>query len=116
MSRSPCSAVRPASGTAAASSNESWAGFCARVDNALLKLRESMQKSQTVVVFTSGGPITAVVQQLLQLRDERAFRLNWTLANAAITKLIVSDSRMHLSSLNDHAHFEGVHPDLITYR
>lgn len=95
---------------------ESWGGFCARVENALLRLRERLGKSQTALVFTSGGPITAVVQQLLQLRDEKAFRLNWTLANAAITKLIYSEHGLHLSSLNDHAHFEGAHARLITYR
>ncbi|MEQ1439826.1 histidine phosphatase family protein [Fontimonas sp. SYSU GA230001] len=95
---------------------ESWAGFCARIEHALLRLRERLTRSQTALVFTSGGPITAVVQQLLHLQDEKAFRLNWTLANAAITKLIYSERGLHLSSLNDHAHFEGVHPDLITYR
>lgn len=95
---------------------ESWAGFCARIEQALLRLRARLTKSQTALVFTSGGPITAVVQQLLHLQDEKAFRLNWTLANAAITKLIHTGRSLHLSTLNDHAHFEGVHPDLITYR
>ncbi len=95
---------------------ESWAGFCARVEQALLRLRQRLAPSQTALVFTSGGPITAVVQRLLRLHDEQAFRLNWTLANAAISKLIYSRHGLYLSSLNDHAHFEGAHADLITYR
>lgn len=95
---------------------ESWAGFCARVEQALTRLRERLGKSQTALVFTSGGPIAAVIQRLLHLPDENAFRLNWTLANAAVTKLIYSDRGLYLSTVNDHAHFEGVHADLITYR
>lgn len=95
---------------------ESWAGFCARVEQALTRLRERLGKSQTALVFTSGGPITAAIQRLLHLPDENAFRLNWTLANAAVTKLIYSDRGLYLSTVNDHAHFEGVHANLITYR
>lgn len=95
---------------------ESWAGFCARVDQSLGRLQARIGKSQTALVFTSGGPISAVAQKLLHLRDAPAFRLNWTLANAAISKLICSRQGLYLSTLNDHAHFEGVRSDLITYR
>lgn len=95
---------------------ESWAGFCARVDRALTELHTSLGKSQTALVFTSGGPITAVIQRMLHLSDENAFRLNWTLANAAISKLIYSSHALNLSTVNDHAHFEGEHARLITYR
>ncbi len=95
---------------------ESWTAFRARIAGALTRLRQRLDKSQTALVFTSGGPISVVVQRLLQLSDETTLRLNWTLANAAITKLIYSDRGLYLSTVNDHAHFEGVHPDLITYR
>ncbi|MEW6167082.1 MAG: histidine phosphatase family protein [Pseudomonadota bacterium] len=95
---------------------ESWSGFCTRIEQALNRLHQRLGKSQTALVFTSGGPITAVVQRLLRLGDERTFRLNWTLANAALTKLIYSSRGLYLSTLNDHAHFEGAHAHLITYR
>lgn len=95
---------------------ESWTAFRARVEGALTRLRQRLGKSQTALVFTSGGPITAVVQHLMQLPDDRAFRLNWTLANCGITKLIYSDRGVYLSSLNEHSCFEGANARLITYR
>ncbi|HEY0974760.1 MAG TPA: histidine phosphatase family protein [Solimonas sp.] len=95
---------------------ESWTAFRARVEDALTRLRQRLGKSQTALVFTSGGPITAVVQHLMQLPDDRAFRLNWTLANCGITKLIYSDRGVYVSSVNEHACFEGAQARLITYR
>ncbi|WP_370306559.1 histidine phosphatase family protein [Sinimarinibacterium flocculans] len=95
---------------------ESWAGFCARVQQALQRLHARLGKSQTALVFTSGGPISAVAQRLLHLPEANTLRVNWTLANAAITKLIYSERALYLSTLNDHAHFEGLRTDLITYR
>jgi len=94
---------------------ESWPAFCARVGDALQGLHAQLGKSQTALVFTSGGPIAAVVRERLQLGDERTARLNWTLANAAVTKLIYSDRDIYLSSFNEHGHFEH-EPRLITYR
>ncbi|MES0872955.1 histidine phosphatase family protein [Sinimarinibacterium thermocellulolyticum] len=95
---------------------ESWRAFCVRVQQALQRLHARLGKSQTALVFTSGGPISAVAQQLLHLSDANTLRLNWTLANAAISKLIYSERALYLSTLNDHAHFEGARADLITYR
>ncbi len=95
---------------------ESWAGFCARVDGALQRLRERLEKSQTALVFTSGGVIAAVAQHLLQLDDTHTYKLNWTMANASVTKLIYSERSVYLSTLNEHAHFEGALSHLITYR
>src|SRR3546814_2587194 len=65
---------------------ESWPAFCARCEGAAQQLPATLGRSKTALVFTSGGPITAIVRQLLGLSDERAIRLNWTLANAAVTK------------------------------
>jgi len=95
---------------------ESWAGFCARVDGALRGLRERLGKSQTALVFTSGGVISAVAQHLLHLSDTHTYQLNWTMANASVTKLIYSERSLYLSTLNEHAHFEGALSHLITYR
>jgi broad specificity phosphatase PhoE len=94
---------------------ESWQDFRSRVDGALQRLHAQLGRSQTAVVFTSGGPISAVAGRLLGLDDERTLRLNWTLANAAVTKLIYSERSLYLSSLNEHAHFEAASA-LISYR
>jgi broad specificity phosphatase PhoE len=95
---------------------ESWDAFCVRVGAALQRLRSAMEKSQTAMVFTSGGPISALAQQLLGIPRERTFRLNWTLANCGVTKLIYSERDLYLGTLNEHSCFEGPHSDLITYR
>jgi broad specificity phosphatase PhoE len=94
---------------------ETWRAFCGRAEGGVQRLRESMGASKTALVFTSGGPVSAVVRQLLGLSDERAARLNWTLANAAVTKLIYGERGVYLSSFNEHGHFEHDNR-LISYR
>src|SRR3546814_1842309 len=53
---------------------ESWPAFCARCEGAAQQLPATLGRSKTALVFTSGGPITAIVRQLLGLSDERAIR------------------------------------------
>lgn len=81
---------------------------------------KAVARSQTALVFTSGGAISVAVRQLLGLRDEQALRLNWTIVNASITKLLSGSSGPRLSTLNEHGYLEGLVSDegsrLITYR
>ncbi|WP_338864062.1 histidine phosphatase family protein [Myxococcus stipitatus] len=95
---------------------ESWPAFQQRCIRALDSLIQDLGPSKTALVFTSGGPVTAICQHLLRIPDEYAFRLNWTLANCGITKVVYSDRGPHLSTLNEHSHFEGPHRALVTYR
>ncbi|MCY1043060.1 phosphoglycerate mutase family protein [Corallococcus sp. bb12-1] len=95
---------------------ESWAAFKVRCLEAMDALIASLGASKTALVFTSGGPITAVSQDLLGIPDAHAFRTNWTLANCGVTKVIYSERGRYLSTLNEHGHFEGEHRALITYR
>lgn len=97
---------------------ESWPVFRARCNEALAHTIAACGPSKTVLVFTSGGVISTICQQLLDLSDTTTLKLQWTMANAAITKVIYSaqTGRVHLSSLNEHVHFEGENARLITYR
>lgn len=95
---------------------ETWSQFCTRVADGLERLAGTLTRSQTALVFTSGGAISVVCQRLLGLPAERALRLNWTIANASVTKLLVGRGGIHLSTLNEHSHFEGPQSALITYR
>lgn len=95
---------------------ESWPAFRARCVQAVQDVAFESGKSKTSLVFTSGGPITAICQHLLQIPDVHVFALNRTLANAAITKIIYGEQGLHLSTVNEHAHFEGAHRELLTYR
>jgi broad specificity phosphatase PhoE len=96
--------------------DESFAEFCTRVERGVTNLAARLGRSQTALVFTSGGAISAVCRMLLGLEDQRTMRISYTIANASITKLVVGSGGVHLSTFNDHAHFEGKHRALITYR
>lgn len=95
---------------------EPWSAFQARCLRALEELVQGLGSSKTALVFTSGGPITAISRELLHIPVAHAFQLNWTLANCGITKVIYSERGRYLSSLNEHGHFEGSRRALITYR
>ena len=95
---------------------ESWPVFRQRCLQALHDLRESLGRGETALVFTSGGPITAIIQELMGIPAANIFRINWTLANCGITKVIYSERGLFLSSINEHAAFEGEYQSLITYR
>lgn len=92
---------------------ESWRGFKARVMSGLGAVTaQAMQFKQgtgsaNVAVFTSGGPITAVAQNLLQLPDANAFKLNWMITNCSVSKLLFGQRGVSLASFNEQAHFEG---------
>lgn len=96
--------------------SESWPAFRARCLQALDTIIEALPASGTALVFTSGGPISAVAQTLLGVPDADAFRINWLLVNCGVTKVIYGSRGKHLSTLNEHGHFEGERQDLITYR
>lgn len=96
--------------------SESWSAFEQRRVHALQKLVRKLGPSKTALVFTSGGPVTAICQHLMNIPGSNIFQLNWTLANCGVTKVIYSDRGIYLSSLNEHSAFEGRYSNLITYR
>lgn len=104
------------SGAHAADYAEPWVAFKARSVAALNELVNSAPPKGTTLVFTSGGFISVVCAHMLGLGDARAFTINWTLANAGITKLVAGRDGVHLISINEHAHLEGREPSLLTYR
>jgi len=96
---------------------ESWPAFRTRCTGALRKLIDGSGASQTAIVFTSGGPITAICQDVLSIPDERAAMLNYGLVNSAMTKLLYQPGRVSLSYLNSFPHLEATgEPKNITYR
>jgi broad specificity phosphatase PhoE len=95
---------------------ETWAGFRARCMQALEAVFDALPHGADALVFTSGGPIAAVAQDLLRIPDSDGFRLSWGLVNCGVTKLVRGRQGVSLSTLNGHAHFEGEHAGLVTYR
>ena len=92
---------------------ESWSAFKARTMAGLGSVvAQAMQLKQgrdscNVAVFTSGGPISAIAQNLLKMPDEQAFALNWLITNCSVTKLLYGQRGISLASFNEQAHFEG---------
>lgn len=86
---------------------ESWHDYRTRVKQALESTVKRHAGSKRTLVFTSGGPISLVSQELLGVPPQAIMRMNWTLMNCAITKLVSTKDRLFLSSLNEHTHFEG---------
>jgi broad specificity phosphatase PhoE len=101
---------------------ESWPQFRARCVAALRRIVEEAGASRSVVVFTSGGPIAAICQDVLGYPDARAADVNFSLANSSVTKLLYQSgrngaSRVGLSYLNNFAHLEQTgQAQAITYR
>lgn len=94
--------------------HESWPQFQYRTGEALDAL--AAERAQTTLVFTSGGAISATVARLWNMPTSEWSRLNRVIANATITKVVVGRQGAHLSTFNDHSHFEGEHRQLLTYR
>ena len=84
---------------------------------ALERLTEQGAESETAVVFTSGGTISAICQHLLDLPDYKTLELNWTIANSSLTRLQHRPGKTSLSYLNNFAHLEWLgEANSVTYR
>ncbi|GAC1630904.1 MAG: histidine phosphatase family protein [Nevskia sp.] len=101
---------RPAEGPIA----ESWTAFCGRCLHGLLAAAAAGER---VVVFTSGGVITAALQKALGIGNEVAMRLNWRIFNASVHVFHVGRNGLGLIGYNDVAHLQTM-PDehLLTHR
>jgi broad specificity phosphatase PhoE len=90
---------------------EPWEGFVARVLEGLERLPED----GNVLVFTSGGPASAVTAALLGLGPDGWRRLNRTCANCSETKIVTGRSGASLVTWNAHSWFDAER-ELISYR
>ncbi|MGH2604020.1 MAG: histidine phosphatase family protein, partial [Dehalococcoidia bacterium] len=95
---------------------ESFEAFSGRVCGALSELVERMEPSQTALVFTSGGPISAVAANLLDGSPDMWLSLNRVAVNTGLTKVVRGRRGTTLVTYNDHAHLEGGDRELLTYR
>ena len=96
--------------------NESWTTFCERVKNGLQKIEKESQKEDIVFVFSSGGSISVIMQQIFDLSVQKTFEMQLNIANCSITKLRTSSRGTQLLSFSDYAHFDGEHKKWLTYK
>ena len=97
--------------------SQSFVSFRARCWQALLDQLNSTSSSDVIWIFTSAGPISAIVQEALAISNERIPELTWLLVNTGITKLLCREDSVRVATLNQYAHLEQANrSEWITYR
>lgn len=94
---------------------EPWSAFRKRCLGALDALGASLERAQTALVFTSGGPISVICQAALGMDEARLFDLQSSLVNCGVTKVRYGRGGAAIASMNEHGLFEGPGA-LLTYR
>ncbi len=92
---------------------ETWGVFRARVLRALRRLQEG-PSGRNVVLFTSGGPISALVQESISAAERCFLEVNWRVKNCSLTEFTFSRERISLDSFNAVPHLERA--ELRTFR
>ncbi len=96
---------------------EGWLQFRQRVDDAVNSIIRSNGKDGSIVVFSSGGVISASVQIATGMSPYEAMKLGWGLVNCSITRFRYGSSGLVLHSFNNYGHYEVNNlRELITYR
>jgi len=91
-------------GTASADAFEPFAEFRGRVLGALDDLRAG--KAKRVLVVSSGGPISAILAEVLGMPQRGVVDLNLQTRNTGITELQSGASRIHCVSFNNVPHLD----------
>lgn len=109
--------------------SETWPSFRARCVAALERQIRLPEAAKNIVIFTSGGTISALCQHVLGFDDSRFAEMNWSLVNSAVTRfhlqapestesaeLAARPARIALAYLNNFSHLElSNQPEHITY-
>jgi broad specificity phosphatase PhoE len=85
--------------------SETWEQFHARVAAAALQIQESCE-GKRVLAVSSGGPISALLSQVLGCDVDTLISLNMQIKNTGITHLYFRSDALILSSFNNAAHIE----------
>lgn len=93
----------------------SWSAFKKQAYQGIQEISAKLEKGENAWIFTSGGPIAAVVLQLLELKDTQFMAIQEKIVNASITKVLVGRRGPTLSTFNEYSHLE-FESSLITYR
>lgn len=93
---------------------ESWERFTHRVNRGVEEIVAEYPKGKTVAVFTSGGPISAVMQYSLETSDRIALGLGWVVKNASINEFKYRGDRFSMTGFNMTPHFDD--DSYVTYR
>lgn len=95
----------------------SWQDFRERVARGMKKVMAENDRGKTVLVFTSGGPISAAFQMATGISDEGTLRVVWQIVNTSISSFVYNAEQISLTSFNNRAHLDlEQDSSLVTYR
>ena len=92
---------------------ESWCAFTARIDQALARAAGLAGPAGTVVVFTSGGPLSWAVTRALaaelppESRTALWGKLDRVVVNSSVSRIAVGMEGLTLVSFNEHSHLRA---------
>src|SRR5580698_1356239 len=92
---------------------ETWRTFRDRVLQAWKTIQDG-PSNRSVALFTSGGPVSVLVQHAIGAVDRSFLEVNWRVKNCSITEFTFSRDRLSLDSFNGVPHLER--PELRTFR
>ena len=93
----------------------SWNSFKENTWAELEDLATKLSSRENALVFTSGGPISAIVMKAMKLNDEQFINLQNRVINTSITKILIGKSGLSVSTYNDYSHLEQDF-EKVTYR
>lgn len=97
--------------------SEGWNQFVERVEAALKLITAENDKGSRIVIFSSGGVISAAVHLATGMSPYESMRLGWGLVNTSITKFRFGGAGLILHTFNSYPHLESYQAgELITYR
>lgn len=96
---------------------EGWNRFVQRVEAAIKQITAENDKSSRILIFSSGGVISAAVHLATGMSPYESMRMGWGLVNASMTKFRFGSAGLILHTFNSYQHLESYQAGkLITYR
>jgi broad specificity phosphatase PhoE len=90
-----------------------WKDFRNNVKKGLTIILKNTKNNQKIGVFTSGGTISSITAESLNINDElKIVDLNFSIRNTSFTTFLYSKETFNLLSFNELPHIEK---DMITF-
>tara|TARA_B110000285_G_scaffold54071_1_gene61597 strand:- start:86 stop:796 length:711 start_codon:yes stop_codon:yes gene_type:complete len=90
-----------------------WKEFRSNSINALKTIISEIEKGEQIAIFSSGGTISSIIGEVLQLNDEiKIADLNFSVRNTSYSTLLYSNDEINLLSFNELPHLKE---DMITF-
>ncbi|GGP60636.1 histidine phosphatase family protein [Shewanella saliphila] len=79
-------------------------------------VKGNAKQAKDILVFTSGGTISAILQHMLQLNDKQTLAINQQTRNTSVTKILFSEKMLSVDYFNNYSHLEQAGEEWITFR